>query len=56
MDNGQNIDILDFSKHFMTGTAVHTNEILQRSVDACKLLVLNQIVIAFTAKNLIKFV
>ena len=37
-------------KHLMTGTALHTNEILQY-------LVLDEIVIAFTAiKNLIKFI
>ena len=37
-----------FEKHLMTGTALHTNEILQ-------VLVLDKIVITFTAnKNLIK--
>ena len=39
-----------FEKHFMTGTALHTNEILQY-------LVFDKIVIAFTAKkHLNKFV
>ena len=48
VDDDQNIDILSFWKHFMTGTALHTNENLQQ----CMLyLVLNKIVIAFTVKN-----
>ena len=37
-----------FEKRFITGTALHTNEILQY-------LALDKIVIAFTTKNLIKF-
>ena len=45
LENVQNIDILPFEKHFMTGTALHTNKILQ-----C--LVLDKIVIGFTAKKL----
>ena len=44
----QNIGILSFCKHFMTGTALHTNEILQRCM---KYLALNKIVIASTVKN-----
>ena len=43
------LTLCPFEKHFMTGTALHTNEILQY-------LVLDKIEIAFTAKNLIKFV
>ena len=48
VEDDQNIDILSFWKHFMTGTAFHTNEILQRCM---KYLVLNEIVIALTGKN-----
>ena len=44
LENVQNIDIFPFEKQFMTGTALHTNEILQY-------LVLDKIVIAFTAKK-----
>ena len=47
--NVQNIDICPFKKHSTTGTALHTNKILQY-------LVLDKIVITFTAKHLIKFV
>ena len=50
VEDVQNIDVLSFcKKKIMTGTALHTNEILQY-------LVLDKIVIAITAKNLIKFV
>ena len=42
-----------FGNIFMTGTALHTNEILQRYMHH---FVLNKIKIAFFAKNLIKFV
>ena len=45
MKGDQNIDILPLWKHFMTGTALHTNEIMQRCMTY---LVLNKFVIAFT--------
>ena len=48
VEDDQNISILSFWKHFMTGTALHTNEILQRCM---KNLVLNKIVIASTVNN-----
>ena len=48
VEDDHNIDILSFLKHFMTGTVLHTNQILQRCI---KYLVLNMIVIALTVKN-----
>ena len=48
--DGQNIDTLAFSKHFMTGTALHTNNILQRHMQD---LVLNKIVIALTVQKIL---
>ena len=48
VEDDQNIDILSFWKHFLTGTALHTNQILQRCM---KYLVLNKIIIAFSVKN-----
>ena len=46
VENVQIIDICPLKKHFMTDTALHTNEILQY-------LVLDEIVIAFTAKEIL---
>ena len=48
VEEDQNIDIFSFWKHFMTETALHTNEILQRCI---KYLVLNKIIITSTVKN-----
>ena len=53
VEDGQNIDILPFSKHFMIGTALYTNEIkfmLQRYM---QVLVSNKIIIAFTKKKIL---
>ena len=43
VDDGQNVVAVIFSKHFMTGTALHANEILHDFV-------LYRIVIALSAK------
>ena len=50
VEEDQNTDILSFWKHFMTGTALHTNGILQPCM---KYSVLNKIVIAFTVNNFV---
>ena len=50
VEDDQNTDILSFWKHFMTDTALHTNEILQRCM---KYLVLIKIVIALTVKKIL---
>ena len=47
------LTLCPFLNFFMTGTVLHTNEILQRCMHD---LVLNKIVMIFAAKNLIKFV
>ena len=56
VEDGQNIDILSSSKHFYDRDLVPFNEmkfLLQRCIQD---LVLNKIVMVFTANNLIKFV
>ena len=37
----------------MTGTALQTNEILQHSIRGMQILVLNKIIVAFTAKKIL---
>ena len=53
VEDGQILTFWTFQNIFMTGSAPHTNEILQWCMQE---VVLNKIVIAFTAKKYIKFV